>query len=137
MGRDLKHQVGARVDPDLLARAKAAAARIGVSFNEWVANAFRRELAAGETPGEDTMVAHAQPIPGQLGIPVVTDEAVEPGTMLLRDQDGNEVARLERVGPLFVGSVGEPQPFAPNCIAQTLHWRHGPGNPCKSCRGEI
>jgi hypothetical protein len=74
-----------------------------------------------EVPGEDTMVAHGQPL---LDIPVVVSDDVEPGTAELRD--GDETRATIIMSPRF----------AKNCRNETLHWRCGVGNPCKFCGGE-
>lgn len=124
MGRDLKHQVGARVPGDLLEKAKQAAAALGVSFNQWVEQAFNLKLGDAPTPGgTPTLTLTDAPIPGQTSL----DGLVTPRMMSLAELKESPDAQ-------------QPDPvveFARNCTNGTFHWKHGPGNPCRYCKGEI
>lgn len=128
MGRDQKAQVGARVPGDLLERAKNAAVSLGVSFNSWVEQAFNLKLGENTEP--------PQPIPGQTSILDAERQERRAEAQAIIQAAADAFGDPHDPPPAKETPVSAPR-FDRTCKNGTLHWRHGPGNPCKFCGGEI
>ena len=114
MGKDLKVQLGARVPGEVRELAVAAAKKRDISLNEWVERALLHYVEKDEVAA----------------LPVRVDESVPPGTVEVR-KDDQVVATITNV------STVSARPFRNDCRQATLHWKYGPGRPCRYCEGEV
>lgn len=137
MTRDNKVQLGVRVPADVRTAARNDAARKAMSLNAYVehlivqAHGNQPILAplAGQITVDDILNGQDELQPPPDGI-----DSYPPGedTMVAHGQEirAEAVARAQT-------EVAALRPFARNCRNGTLHWKHGPGNPCKYCEGEV
>lgn len=136
MGRDLKAQLGARVPRDVREAAVADAKKKGMSLNAYMehlivqAHGSRPIVAplAGQITVDEAIAEHAG------AIPLVGTE--NSPTILVRRGD-QLVGTIHHVGDTEIQRAAKLKSFARNCTNGTLHWKHGPGNPCPSCGGEV
>lgn len=120
MGETKKVQLAVRVPADVRDLCLELARKVGMSKNVFVEKLIR--------------AAAATPLPTTQGSPLAE------GQLIVDDQgERYRVGDVIRSGDeiVTVHHAGDPRPFAANCKAGTLHWKHGPGNPCRFCDGEI
>lgn len=141
-GVSIKAQLGARVPKDVREMAVADASRLGLSLNQYIENLIvQANQGRPLVTVADGQLAIGEPL---AGVPVVLSvDAEEDTAQLVRDAE--TIARIDNIlmRDVVRGPDGEEiivtalTPFARNCTNGTLHWRHGPSNPCRFCGGEI
>lgn len=116
-GRDKKTQLGVRVPPEVKEEAARVAAAMGVSLNQWIEGLIRDRITI-PVPVIDGQTTIDEQIKGQHG--PSADTVVH-----------DEAPAVDLIG------LAQAKPFAPNCSSRAYHWKHGPGNPCRFCGGEV
>lgn len=125
-GRDQKVQLGARVPKEIRQVAVDAAKAAGVSLNVWLEQAIAKAANRGTVPTPQLPIEQEQRAEA---VAVATVDAV------------TSPPPAPVVPPVAKKPTLPAQPkltrFASNCVNGAYHWKHGPGNPCRVCRGEI
>lgn len=122
-GRDKKVQLGARVPADVRTAAQADAKRLSMSLNGYMEHLIVQ--AHGDRPVE-------APLAGQLTVDdMVQPELGDPPPDGIDSYPGEDTM-VAHAQP----KVPDLKAFARNCRNGTLHWKNGPGDPCKFCGGE-
>lgn len=136
MSPSRKVQLGARVAADVRERALTQARAESMSLNEWVEKALRAALDQTVSTFPGPVV---KPTPTQLAL---TDPPPEEGITVTHSRitagGGIEIGPNDRgipAGAIVYPDTRDSARFAPNCTAEIYHWKHGPGNPCRSCGG--
>lgn len=110
----------------------------GVSLNVYIEELIRQAHQRGETPQLVGLFDEAAADTLATVEAVTVEEAAArfaAGETLEQEQTRtDEKAFRESVVATW---PAVPKEFARNCRNGTLHWKSGPGNPCRFCGGEI
>lgn len=131
-----KAQLNVRVDPLVKAAADERAKNLGKSMNAYIEDLIRADTHVNGVSD----YARSNFVPGQMTVDDMLngqDELADETHTFTEAEMAEAAAKLAGTPAATASSTADYKAFETNCVAGVYHWKNGPGNPCRSCGGEI